>query len=120
MIGCVEQQRRGRRTRDGHGIGIELRVRVVVRQRLERERVAAVNVPVAGRVLGAKRRHLQVDALWSFSPHADPVALEQAAAGNLKRAWVNHNGNPDWTSENLRPFLEAGTETKTIWVPYGE
>ncbi|GAB5448592.1 aldehyde dehydrogenase family protein [Gymnodinialimonas sp.] len=64
--------------------------------------------------------HMEVDALWSFSPHADPAALEKASATNLKRSWTNTGGNPDWTSPNLRPFLEAATETKTVWIPYGE
>ena len=64
--------------------------------------------------------HMEVDALWSFSPHTNHAALEKASASNLKRTWINHAGNPDWTSENLHPFLTAGTETKTIWIPYGE
>jgi aldehyde dehydrogenase (NAD+) len=65
--------------------------------------------------------HLDVDALWSFSGRADRATLETASAGNLKRTWVNHDGNPDWIStKGLRRFLEAATEVKTIWVPYGE
>jgi len=64
--------------------------------------------------------HMEIDALWSFSPHADSAALERASAGNLKRTWINHAGNPDWHDPGLRPFLAAATETKTIWVPYGE
>jgi aldehyde dehydrogenase (NAD+) len=66
--------------------------------------------------------HLDVDALWSFSPRADAAALEKASAGNLKRTWFNHGGNPDWmsTSGGGRRFLDAATEVKTIWVPYGE
>ncbi|UWQ96351.1 aldehyde dehydrogenase family protein [Rhodobacteraceae bacterium M385] len=64
--------------------------------------------------------HMEIDSLWSFSPHTDPVALQAASASNLKRTWINTSGNPDWTSPNLRPVLEAATETKTIWIPYGE
>ena len=64
--------------------------------------------------------HMEVDAVWSFSPHVAPAALEKASASNLKRTWTNTDGNPDWTAANLRPFLEAGTETKTVWIPYGE
>ncbi|OAN82203.1 aldehyde dehydrogenase [Jannaschia sp. EhC01] len=64
--------------------------------------------------------HMEVDALWTFSPHVDTAALEKASANNLKRTWTNTGGNPDWTAPNLRPFLDAGTETKTIWIPYGE
>ncbi len=64
--------------------------------------------------------HMEIDALWSFSPHADRAGLERASASNLKRTWINHAGNPDWASPNLRPFLSAATETRTVWVPYGE
>jgi aldehyde dehydrogenase (NAD+) len=49
-------------------------------------------------------------------------AIEAASAGNLKRTWINHGGNPDWMSPagGGRRFLDAATEVKTIWVPYGE
>ncbi|MEM7720835.1 MAG: aldehyde dehydrogenase family protein [Pseudomonadota bacterium] len=66
--------------------------------------------------------HQDVDALWSFSPRADAATLETASAGNLKRTWINHTGNPDWLSPDAegRAFLDHATEVKTIWVPYGE
>jgi aldehyde dehydrogenase (NAD+) len=67
-------------------------------------------------------RHLDVDALWSFSGRADAAKLEDASAGNLKRTWIDPAGNPDWTKPEGggRRFLDAATEVKTIWVPYGE
>ena len=64
--------------------------------------------------------HGNLDALWSFSPHADKAAVEKASAGNLKRTWVNHGGNPDWATLDPKTALAHATETKTIWVPYGE
>ena len=64
--------------------------------------------------------HANVDALWSFSPHTDPAALERASAQNLKRTWINHGGNPDWATLDPRTALAHATETKTVWVPYGE
>ncbi|MDG4649895.1 aldehyde dehydrogenase family protein [Roseibacterium sp. SDUM158017] len=71
---------------------------------------------------GTLASHLDVDALWSFSGQADAAALQAASAGNLKRTWINHGGNPDWATPagGGRRFLEAATEVKTIWVPYGE
>ncbi|MGP1355359.1 aldehyde dehydrogenase family protein [Roseicyclus sp.] len=71
---------------------------------------------------GTLASHLDVDALWSFSAAVDTGKLEAASAGNLKRTWMNHGGNPDWLSRagQGRRFLEAATEVKTIWVPYGE
>ena len=66
--------------------------------------------------------HLEVDAVWSFSGQDISETLEREAAGNVKRAWVNHGRNPDWMGadgEGER-FLDAATEIKTIWVPYGD
>ncbi|MEL6532891.1 MAG: aldehyde dehydrogenase family protein, partial [Pseudomonadota bacterium] len=65
--------------------------------------------------------HLEVDAVWSFSGQDISATLEREAAGNVKRTWVNHGRNPDWMGpdgEGER-FLDAATEIKTIWVPYG-
>jgi aldehyde dehydrogenase (NAD+) len=75
-----------------------------------------------GELGGTLASHLDVDALWSFSPRVDARALEAASAGNLKRTWINHGGNPDWMSAagGGRRFLDAATEVKSIWVPYGE
>ncbi|MEJ6393700.1 aldehyde dehydrogenase family protein [Gymnodinialimonas sp. 2305UL16-5] len=64
--------------------------------------------------------HAEIEALWSFSPHLDRAELDKASAGNLKRSWINHDGNPDWVNTPATRFLDAATETKTIWVPYGE
>ena len=65
--------------------------------------------------------HLGVDAVWSFGSEDRSAAIEAAAAGNLKRTWVNTGKYRDWmgpTSEG-RAFLDAATEIKTIWIPYG-
>ena len=64
--------------------------------------------------------HLGVDAVWSFSSTDLSGGIERAAAGNLKRSWVNNARATDWHDPDMRPFLEAATEVKTIWVPYGE
>jgi aldehyde dehydrogenase (NAD+) len=71
---------------------------------------------------GTLASHQDVDALWSFSARAERKALDAGSVGNLKRRWINHAGNPDWHSPDAegRPFLDAATEVKTIWVPYGE
>ncbi len=71
---------------------------------------------------GTLASHLDVDALWSFSPRVNAQAIEAASAGNLKRTWLSHGGNPDWRASagGGRRFLDAATEVKTIWVPYGE
>lgn len=62
--------------------------------------------------------HLNVDAVWSFSGTEISQTIEAESAGNLKRTWVNNGLTTDW--DNTRAFLEAATEVKNIWVPYGE
>ena len=64
--------------------------------------------------------HLDVDAVWSFSSTDLATEIERASAGNLKRTWVNNGKARDWGDDHSRAFLEAGTEVKNIWVPYGE
>ena len=66
--------------------------------------------------------HLDVDAVWSFSSADLSGRIEAESAGNLKRTWVNHGHMRDWWGPEGegRAFLEAATEVKTIWVPYGE
>ena len=65
-------------------------------------------------------RHLGVDAVWSFSSSDVSGVIEKAAAGNLKRTWVNYGRARDWTRNVSAEWLEAATEVKNIWVPYGE
>ena len=67
-------------------------------------------------------KHLNVDAVWSFSSSDMSSTIEQASAGNLKRTWVNNARARDWMSpaNEGREFLAQATEVKTIWVPYGE
>jgi aldehyde dehydrogenase (NAD+) len=64
--------------------------------------------------------HLDVDAMWCFSSTELSTLVEREAAGNLKRTWVNHGRATDWATAEGRRFLQASTEVKTIWVPYGE
>jgi aldehyde dehydrogenase (NAD+) len=66
--------------------------------------------------------HMDVDALWSFSSTDVSATIERAAASNLKRTWVNYNRDRNWSGADGhgKAFLEAATEIKNIWVPYGE
>ncbi|WP_170772778.1 aldehyde dehydrogenase family protein [Ruegeria lacuscaerulensis] len=64
--------------------------------------------------------HLNVDAVWSFSSTDLSAEIQKASAGNLKRTWVNNGAATDWNADQTRRFLQASTEVKNIWVPYGE
>lgn len=64
--------------------------------------------------------HMDVDAVWSFAGEDLSGVIERGAAGVLKRTWVER-GARDWLGAQGegRAFLEAATEVKTVWVPYG-
>ncbi|MBE1285380.1 MAG: aldehyde dehydrogenase family protein [Rhodobacteraceae bacterium] len=64
--------------------------------------------------------HMNVDAVWSFSSTNLSTEIEHAAASNIKRSWVNNGMAFDWKTDHTRAFLQASTEVKNIWVPYGE
>lgn len=66
-------------------------------------------------------QHADVDAVWSFSSTPLSEGIEAASAGNLKRTWVNDGFARDWFGAGGagRVFLDAATEVKTVWVPYG-
>lgn len=66
--------------------------------------------------------HMDVDAVWSFSSSPVSAEIERRSVSNLKRTWVNNGFDRDWMAPmgEGRPFLEAATEVKSIWIPYGE
>lgn len=75
---------------------------------------------VLGRALAG---HMDVDAVWNFASAPGLSAqIEADSAGNLKRTWVNHGRPRDWSglAGEGPEFLRAATETRTVWVPYGE
>lgn len=65
--------------------------------------------------------HMDIEAVWSFSGADVSALIERASAGNLKRTWVNHGMARDWNGPDGegRAFLDAATEVKTVWAPYG-
>ena len=64
--------------------------------------------------------HMNVDAVWSFSSTDLSGVIEAGSVTNLKRTWVNNGKTHDWTQTDARAFLDAATEVKNIWIPYGE
>lgn len=67
-------------------------------------------------------RHMDVDAVWSFGAAEFSKIVEKGAASNIKRTWVNNGYARDWMGADGEgmPFLQAATEVKNIWIPYGE
>ena len=61
--------------------------------------------------------HNDIDAVWSFSSSDLSAVIERKSIGNLKRTWVN---NAQTSTPSPREHISAASETKTIWVPYGE
>ncbi len=67
-------------------------------------------------------RHMDVDAVWSFGAGPLSPLIEKGSAQNLKRTWVNNGNARDWHGKDGQghAFLQASTEVKNIWIPYGE
>ncbi len=62
-------------------------------------------------------KHMDVDAVWSFSSSDLSATIERESAGNLKRTWVNNGCTVEPSAHDC---LAASTEVKNIWIPYGE
>ena len=58
-------------------------------------------------------KHMDIDAVWSFSPQPLARTIEAGSALNLKRTWIAQ-------SPSLKDTLQSATEVKNVWVPYGE
>ncbi len=61
--------------------------------------------------------HMDIDAVWSLSNADISKTIEAGSVSNLKRTWVNNGRIFDVTP---REFLRHATETKVVWIPYGE
>jgi aldehyde dehydrogenase (NAD+) len=61
--------------------------------------------------------HMDIDAVWSLSNADISKTIEAGSVSNLKRTWVNNGRISDVTP---REFLRHATETKVVWIPYGE
>ena len=67
--------------------------------------------------------HDDVDGMWYFGSAAGSERVERLSTGNLKRTWVDHGLDRDWTDPEQgagKAFLREATQVKNIWVPYGE
>ena len=67
--------------------------------------------------------HDGVDGLWYFGSADGSKRVEELAAANLKRTWVNHGKSRDWLSPTRgegRRFLREACQVKNIWLPYGD
>jgi aldehyde dehydrogenase (NAD+) len=67
--------------------------------------------------------HDDVDGVWYFGTAEGGAEVERLSSGNMKRTWVDHGRERDWTDGREgegEEFLEQATQVKNIWVPYGE
>jgi aldehyde dehydrogenase (NAD+) len=85
----------------------------------------AVNI-VTGRaneLLKTLAEHDDVDALWCFGDEATCATAKALSIGNLKQVMTNEGRAVDWFDPSQAQgshFLHHATQTKNIWVPYGE
>lgn len=70
-------------------------------------------------LVGTMASHADLDAMWGLSSAGVSGDIERLSAGNLKRTWVNNGTVTNYGTSAARDFLDAATEVKTIWVPYG-
>jgi len=57
---------------------------------------------------------MDLDSVWCLSSKKVAVSTKEKASSNVKRIWQGA------TLDDHNSWLSAGTEIKTIWVPYGE
>ena len=67
-------------------------------------------------------RHMDINAVWSFGAKDLSATIEKSSAQNLKRTWVNNGLARDWHGPDGagHAFLQAATQIKNVWIPYGE
>ena len=84
--------------------------------------VVSILTGAHGELCDTLAKHMNLDAIWSFSSKDLSKVIETGAALNLKRAWVNYGVDRDWMGEagEGKEFLDAATEVKTVWIPFGE
>ncbi|SHE97912.1 aldehyde dehydrogenase (NAD+) [Litoreibacter ascidiaceicola] len=58
--------------------------------------------------------HMDIDAVWSFSDPSHAATIEAGSASNIKRTLIAP------VPGAAKAMLDAATEVKNIWVPYGE
>ena len=67
--------------------------------------------------------HDDVDAIWYAGLREGARAVEQASAGNLKRAWIVDRPPRDLMDPHQgqgQEFLREATQVKNMWVPSGD
>ena len=58
--------------------------------------------------------HMDIDSVWCLSGEGATQAVKVKASSNIKRVWTGA------APEDHLSWLDAGTEIKTILIPYGE
>jgi aldehyde dehydrogenase (NAD+) len=73
-------------------------------------------------LIGVLAAHDDVDAVWSFGNAEQSAEVERASIGNLKRTFVDHGRELDWSTRDAEGpvFLRQASQVKNIWIPYGD
>ncbi|HAJ84590.1 MAG TPA: aldehyde dehydrogenase, partial [Rhodobacteraceae bacterium] len=58
--------------------------------------------------------HMNLDSVWCLSTQEVAGTAKEKASSNVKRIWQGA------ALDDHNSWLDAGTEIKTIWIPYGE
>lgn len=57
--------------------------------------------------------HMNLDAVWALSDAETTAIVQQGGALNVKRVWTGA------AQSDHESWLDAATEVKTVWIPYG-
>jgi aldehyde dehydrogenase (NAD+) len=57
---------------------------------------------------------MDLDSVWCLSTQEIAGTVKEKASSNIKRIWQGAE------LDDHNSWLDAGTEIKTIWIPYGE
>ena len=66
--------------------------------------------------------HEDLDGIWVFGTEEEVCQAKRLSTSNLKRVWSNEGQVVDWYSPAAqgREWLRQASQSKNIWIPFGE
>jgi aldehyde dehydrogenase (NAD+) len=66
--------------------------------------------------------HEDLDGIWVFGTEEEVCQAKRLSTSNLKRVWGNDGQVVDWYSPAAqgREWLRQASQSKNIWIPFGE
>ena len=66
--------------------------------------------------------HEDLDGIWVFGSQGEVSQAKRLSTGNLKRVWSSEGQVVDWYSSTAqgKEWLQQASQSKNIWIPFGE